>query len=171
MSPGRPFLVKSSHTGSRREGFEVVAKFAPPPGVSFSGFKQRTVSQAACCSSCKVSRTSPTNEYTAKVYYKRQLIQSKAPRSKATTIDPRPVRVPSPIMKTLVNFIRRSYQLLVAGWQFTTVTLPTVSASLFLLAALYDRPRSPRSHRESRRLFCDPWYPVPKSKCISIQYR
>src|SRR5215471_5753773 len=34
---------------------------------------------------------------------------------KATTTDPRPVRVPSSIMNTLVNFVRRGYELLVAG--------------------------------------------------------
>ena len=56
-------------------------------------------------------------------------------------------------------------------WQFATVTFLADSASLLLLAAFYDRPRSPHSHRESRRLFCDPWYPVPNSKCLSVQYR
>src|SRR5215471_17312669 len=34
---------------------------------------------------------------------------------KATTTDPRPVRAPSSIMNTLVNFVRRGYELLVAG--------------------------------------------------------
>jgi len=33
----------------------------------------------------------------------------------ATTTDPRPVGVPSSIMNTLVNFVRRGYELLVAG--------------------------------------------------------